>query len=260
MAAATRAAAADTASGDRPSSRAGARPRRRPTIAPLSPRASARATNECRRSCRRTPTSPARARTLSQCSLRLARRPPRLAPTSTQGFAGNRRSSASTEAVAGASGTTRAAVPPLRSRSTPARRLTSTHLRVRTSFRRQPVSISSRSAAAAERRAQPPRFAAASVSISSRTLPSRRYSSRVRLRSRRRSRYLRIGRTGCVPSSRRPHVSARANIVLRMCTTWFARYGMSRRRSCSAVTCSTPTSITGMPPSDGRIHLSRALR
>ncbi|MCY4488639.1 MAG: hypothetical protein OXF11_16215 [Deltaproteobacteria bacterium] len=111
--------------------------------------------------------------------MRFARRVPGFRPAITHGLSFVRGIPASTVSTAGVSGTLRHPVLPSLSRSSPAVWSTSSHLSVRISFRRQPVSSSRRSAGIAGGNTVP------SASASSSTRPNSRYSAGVRDRARR---------------------------------------------------------------------------
>jgi len=120
---------------------------------------------------------------------------------------------ASTLLAAGDSATHRAPVLASRSLSSPASRSTSSHRSVRTSFRRHPVSISSRNAA------NPLGDTLPSASSSLRTLPRRRNSCSDRNRSQLRFSYFFTNRHGFPPSGTTPHASAMVNSRERVSTT-----------------------------------------
>ncbi len=147
--------------------------------------------------------------------------PPTL-PGMTNGLPSTRGSAASTSAASGDSAIVRGPTLVSGSRSSGASKSTSSHRRFRISPLRQPVSSSSRIAGTAEGNTDP------SASASASTRPRRRYSSRVRNRSRRCSLYLRTERHGLRRGGVMPQPSASLNILARTPTVWLAWYGLSR--------------------------------
>ena len=109
-----------------------------------------------------------------------------------------------------------------RSRSSPALRSTSSHCSVSTSVSRHPVTISSRSAAAARA------LSALWASSSHSARPTRRYSSSLRNRSRILCRYCFTNRHGLPPGGAIPQSSASANIFDNTPSARFAARGVAR--------------------------------